>query len=313
MYAPSLVLTALVGCDAERYDSGASELMRVREATFHPGELPEDNTAEQPLVLNAAGVNYVVTQGQGSVVYNGLLSKDAYSVAVTFPTVSSGYWVVPAGGPDVTQDGNLVFLMTIDFTSEVPYGLQTLSFVAIDGDGNPGPRYDTLLCVLPESGAGSLAACDPEVTPPNAVISLSWDTAVDLDLVVVAPNGKVVSAKAPTTALAEGTIPSELVNAESTGSLSRDSNGGCVIDNIRRESLVFPGEPEPGEYLLYASLHSACGRSYVNYGLSLFQRVDEEDGTHPVIRDDLARGELVSLQADAGESLGTFVAALTLP
>ena len=43
---------------------GASEAFRVREGTFFTGELPEDEAATSPVVVYAAGVSYVLTQGQ---------------------------------------------------------------------------------------------------------------------------------------------------------------------------------------------------------------------------------------------------------
>lgn len=307
-----LVLAFIAGCDGQIYSDGSGEPFQVRDATFQAGELPE-GTAETPTVVNAASVGSIVTQGQGNISYSGLASPDTYAVNIGFPTVGTGYWSLPVDGPDVTQNGNLVFQFVADFTIEVPYGIQTVSMVAVDENTVPGPRYDTLLCILPEAAYGSLAACDEGSVPQNAVISLSWDTNVDLDLIVIAPNGKVVSSKFPTTALVDGTVPSDVLNDPSTGRLSRDSNSNCNIDGIRRESLVFPGEPPAGEYVVYASLHSACGLSHVRFAADLFRRVDAEDGTHPVEKTELAQGELFALNADGGASLGTRVARLTLP
>ncbi len=313
---PALLgLTALTACEdlSEQATSGASEPMQVRDATFHSGELPEDPEAAYPAIVYASGVGSVVTQGHGNISYKGLSTADAVSVAVTFPTVSSGYWVLPVQSADVTQDDGRLFSMTIDFTAEVPYGLQTISFVAFDEDHNVGPRYDATICILPESSDGNLAACTPDVVPQNAVLSLAWDTDVDLDLVVITPEGKVVSSKSPTTVLAEGELTRDQVNDPTTGTLSRDSNKNCLIDSINLESLVFPGEPPPGEYRVYASLFSDCGQSNVNFNLALFRRVEGDDGTWPVERTDLAQGQLLSGAADAGESLGTYVTTVSFP
>lgn len=307
------MLLLLLGCFDTNYNSGTFEPITVRDATFFEGAIPEDPDALSPAIVYAAGVNNVITQGKGNVSYSGLATTDAYSVAVAFPTVGTGYWVVPVEGVDVTQDDDYIFHTVLDFTPEVPYGIQTLSFVAFDEEGYVGPRYDTQVCILAESSDGNLSACSDEVTPQNAVISLSWDTNVDLDLVVVTPEGKVVNSKSPTTIVADGKIESEQIEDPSTGTLSRDSNKNCAIDSIRVESLVFPGEPPPGDYLVYASLFAPCGESYVNYGLTRFQRVDAADGTHPVERTELAAGQLLGSQADAGESNGTFVTTVTLP
>jgi hypothetical protein len=312
-FAPLLV-SSIAACDADPYASGAGEPIQVREGTFRPGALPIDPDADSPLVINAGGVGAIVTQGQASLPYSGLASKDAFSIGVAFPGIGTGYWVVPVGGPDVTQDSNLLFGLTIDFTVEVPHGLQTLQFVALDGRGRPGPVYETTVCVLPETAYGSLAACDPATPPQSAVLSLSWDTQVDLDLIVIAPNGKLVSSKLPTTALVDaGTpVPSEVLADPTTGRLSRDSNAGCHIDGIRLESLVFPGEPPAGEYQVYASLAAACGQPSVLFDLALLERIDAADGTFPVERTALAGGQLLALHAN-GSTLGTYLTTVILP
>lgn len=307
------MLLFLIGC-MDHYQSGASEWIRVREGTFMEGDLPSDDTATEPSIVYASGAGYIVTQGTGNISYKGLATPDAYSVAMAAEGISTGYWVVPLGGPDVTQDNDLMLKMTLDFLPEVPYGLQTLSFVALDAAGQPGPRYDSTVCVLPDIAENNLAACSDEITPPNAVISLSWDTNVDLDLVVVAPNGKVVTWNAPSTVIpVDGEVDRDELRAESTGQLSRDSNADCVIDGIRLESLIFPGEPLAGDYQIYADLNSACDQSYVNFALDLYRRVDAEDGTHPVEKTELGTGELIALQQDDGSALGSYLTTLTLP
>jgi hypothetical protein len=316
MRALPLVLPVVLvaACAAtEPFDSGAGEPIRVQGGTFVEGRLPVRPDAETPKVVYASGVGGVVTAGQGDIAYNGLATKDAFAVGVAFPTVGSGYWTVPVDGPDVTQDGQLLFDLVLDFTPEVPYGLQTLDFVAFDGDEEPGPAYHAELCVLPEVAGGNFAACDPETTPQNAILSLSWDTEVDLDLVIVAPNGKLVTSKHPTTALATLTVPREALDDPSTGTLSRDSNADCAIDGINVESLVFPGEPPPGEYEVWVRLHQHCGHAYVNWKLELLRRVDAADGTHPVETTHIASGELLASQVSRGDALGTFVTTVTLP
>ncbi len=300
---PLVLLVLLLGCAEDPYASGAGEPILVRNATFHRGDLPDNTDATLPQVLFATSVGYVVTQGQGNIAYSGLVSKDAYSVAVAFDGIGSGYWTVPAGGPDVTQNNDLVFELTIDFTRDVPYGLQTVTFVAIDEEGRAGPPLQTNVCVLPESAEGSLAACDPALSPQSAVLSLTWDTDVDLDLVVITPDGRVVSWKAPA-------IPSE---EGEEAAISRDSNANCDIDSIRRESLVFPGPPLPGEYQIFASLYSDCHQRHVNYQATLFERIEAADGTFPIERADLAAGVLLGAQANAGATNGTHIATVTLP
>jgi len=312
---PAILLLALSACDTSTdYSAGRGEAVQVRGATFKSGELPVDDGAAAPTIVSASGKSYIVTQGIGNIGYSGLATPEAYSVAVAATDISDGYWVMPVQGADVTQEDALIFKVTLDFLPEVPYGLQTLRFVAFDEAGHPGPEYDSSICVLPDYSENNLAACSDEVTPQNAVISLRWDTLVDLDLVVVTPGGKVVRYDAPTTGEVEGSeVPKEVVKDATTGRLSRDSNADCAIDSMNLESLIFPGEPPAGDYKVYADLHDPCGESYVNFSLAEYVRTDADDGTHPVETTLLGGGELVADQADGGDGLGTFLTTVTLP
>jgi hypothetical protein len=308
-----LLLLTPTGCDSG-FDSGASEAFQVRDGTYHTGEIPIDPEATTPSVIYVGAAGHIVTQGTGNIGYDGLATKDAFSVAAAVPESGPGYWTVPVDGPDVTQDGNLLFDLTADFGRGVPYGLQSLVFSAIDGDGHPGPATESSLCVLPDYAEGSFTACDPTIPPQALVLSLLWDTDVDLDLVVVTPEGKVVSPKAPTTVLPDpnGSIPSDALSDPTTGKLSRDSNRDCVIDSFRMESLVFEVAPPSGEYVVYASLNKACGEPQVGFDLRLYE--SQADGeTWTVDETDLAAGQLLAAQADGGESLGSFVARVRLP
>lgn len=300
-----MLAVLLIAC-TDAYQSGASEPISVRDGSFHPGDLPVDDGAVTPAILYVASVGYVITQGQSNVGYSGLASTDAWSVAVAFPDLGTGYWVVPVDGPDVTQENNLLFNLTVDFTRDVPYGLTSLSFVAMDGEGNPGPRTDAKLCVLPDFADNNYAACTEDVPPQDTILSLSWSTDVDLDLVVVTPAGQVVRPESPSTAVDDD-------DESVIGVLTRDSNGQCAIDSIRLESLVFEEAPPEGDYAVYASLFSPCGQPSSYFDLALHQRVDEADGTWSIESTELAAGAVFAAQADGGASLGTYVTTLSLP
>lgn len=298
------MLALLLACAGA--PNGASEPLVVREGTFFEGDLPTNDAATTPSVIYVASVGYVVTQGQGNVRYTGLASTDAYSVAVALPDQGTGYWIVPVDSPDPTQDDNYLFDLTADFSRATTYGLTSLSFVALDANASPGPRYDATLCILPDFADTNFAECDPETPPQHTVLSLTWDTNVDLDLLVVTPSGKVVSPDSPSTLLDED-------DESEPGVLTRDSNDNCVVDNIRLESLVFEEEPPAGEYVVYASLHSPCGEPSVNFRLTQHTRVDNADGTWSTESVDLATGALLAEQADGGATLGTRLATVTLP
>ena len=302
-----ILLAACAGAPA-----GSSEALQIREGTFMAGDLPSDETASTPTITSAAARSFIATQGQGNLGYSGLASPDSWSVAVWFPGVSTGYWVVPVEGLDLTQDGDRIFGLTVDFGRDVPYGPGELELVALDADGRPGPAYISDICVLPDYADDNYAVCSPDIPPQHTIVSLRWDTPVDLDLVVVTPSGKVVSAKNPTTAV-DADEDGELDEDLTTGALSRDSNGTCHIDGFDLESLVFAEEPPAGSYTFYASLFSACDQDYVNFSASLYQRVVADDGGWSMTETVLPHGELLAVQADGGTSFGTFVTSLTLP
>jgi hypothetical protein len=129
----------------------------------------------------------------------------------------------------------------------------------------------------------------------------------------VTPDGKVVDPSSPTTANVDAPIPSDVVNDPTTGTLSRDSNAGCVIDGLNLESLIFPGEPPAGDYLVYADLYSACGQDHVDFALTLHERVDADDGTWTIDSEQLAAGQLLDSQADRGTGLGTLLTTVSFP
>jgi hypothetical protein len=306
---------AMPACVANEYSSGASEPFKVPGATFKLGDLPSEDAAVTPLVVNLSGVSAVVTQGQGEIAYSGVSSPDTYAIGVAFQGIGDGYWVVPVQGPDVTQNNGLVFEFDAEFTREVPFGLQELEVVAFDALGQPGPRYTAALCILPEASYGSLAACDPSVSPQSAVISLRWDADVDLDLIVLTPEGKIVYHKAPTTAFPNenSVVPDEDINDPSTGTITRDSNRDCDIDGLRLESLVFPGPPPGGRYHVFANLSSACLQNSVTATVEVFRRVNGDGDTHIVEREVLGSLQLTQVHANGGEAIGTYVTSVDLP
>ena len=104
-----MIALLLVACDGQEYLVGASEPVRVHGGVFHEGALPVDDAAITPLVLNAGSVGAIITAGQASMPYSGLATPDSYSVAVAFPTLGTGFWVVLVDGPGVTQENALFF------------------------------------------------------------------------------------------------------------------------------------------------------------------------------------------------------------
>lgn len=307
---PLLLAGALFACSGEPTVSGVEEPVRLRSATFKEGSLPP-STLASPIVTSLEVPSTTIQPGQTAKTLVGRASPDAFAIGVRFADLGSGYWVFPADGPDPQNNGELGWQTVADFASDLPAGLHSLLVVAIDGAGQAGPVRELPLCIagpVPDNGN----SCDRTKNPPPAVISLSWDTKADVDLVVITPDGRQVDAKHPRTVAPPPPGPSTGVDAgtASAGSIDRDSNGNCVTDNVRRENLVFPERPPPGSsYLVYASLFSACGTQVVHFELSLYEATaDESDPKlQHLVQSITKRGVMLPVEASGGATLGTFV------
>ncbi len=311
---------AVAGCDRAPSRLGLDEPIRVREGVFHPGDLPgtqpdaDGGTGTTIAITALENANGIVQWREAGKALGGRATRDVFSVAVRFATFGTGYWVVPAGAIDATQNDERVWSMTADFGDEIPTGLQRLRFVAFDGEGRAGTQRDIEVCIVGAT-PDNLNACDPAIAPPREIFSLTWDTNVDLDLRVLTPDGKWVEWKRPTTTLGDGgRIDRAALSAPDVGSLNRDSNGGCAIDGIRREDLVWQGSPRPGVYRVYANLFDACGLGSVNWRFTEYRRDGNPDaGLTHLVEQRHIDGTLGAQAANGGASSGTFVTEITLP
>jgi len=303
----ALVLTS---CGGERNPSGLEEPFRVRNAQFHEGDLPGSapgdagTSTTTPEITALESANSLLRLRQPGKVFSGRTNPRGATVGVRFPTLGTGWWQLNVGGPDPTFDNDYTWTLQADFSDALPTGLQNLRFVAIDEAGRAGEQRDYRVCVLPDV-PDNLNACDPTIVPPDTVISLAWEEDVDLDLVVVTPEGRVVDARHPS---------AEMPATRTSGALDRNSNANCAIDSIRRENLVFQGAPAVGVYRIYANLFSACGRPATRYRATVHLREILEGGRTSGVRETFRRdGLLTALSANGGAALGTFVGEVTLP
>ena len=311
---PLALLCALAACGGEPAPSGLGEPLRVRRAQFRVGALPGAPEADggvpdgAPALTALESASAVLHLRQPGKVFSGRTNPRGATVGVRFPALGTGWWQLDVGGPDPTFDNDYTWTLQADFGDDLPTGLQTLRFVAIDPAGNAGPQRDYRVCVVPDV-PDNLNACDPTIAPPDTVISLAWDDDVDLDLVVVTPDGRTVDARHPTTAAPiGGSVPRD------AGALDRNSNANCALDGIRRENLVFQGAPSPGVYRLYVNLFSACGRAATRFRVTTHLREILDEGRSSRVRESFRRdGLLTALAANGGASRGTFVGEVTLP
>ena len=308
MRALLVLLAVLVACSGISANTGIDQPIRVRNATFKNGGFPAGGPT--PTVTSLQTTSTVIRPGELEKTISGRVSPDAYAVGMRLDDVGTGYWVFPAGAPDSQNNNELDWSSTSDFGIDVPTGLHTLDVVAIDGAGNAGPLQTLSLCFAPPI-PDNLNACDPTVAPPASIFSMSWDTPADLDLVVVTPDGRIVSAKHPRTVAPPPPGPGAQDSGvtANTGVFDHDSNANCVIDGFQREDLVFQQRPDPGSYLVYASLFDACGQANVHFKFSLFEaEVSPTDPKVQQLTESITKeGFMLPIEASGGATLGTFV------
>lgn len=310
------VLTILLaGCTGVSADLGLDEPLRVPSARFVegplPGVSPDDTETADPAITLVETANTVVRIGQANKELSGRTSSDAIAVAVAFTGLGTGYWVSPLGPPDPTAGNELTWTLDMSIGWNVPIGPGSIDVVAIDAGGNAGKQYRTAVCVRPDL-LDNFSSCDSTLSPPDTVVALTWDTNVDLDLAVRTPEGKLVSSASPSTVAHAPPISQAELAADGVGVLDRDSNGGCRIDALNREALVWRTKPKAGTYLVYANLPDACGQTSVRFTATLYRAQTLDDGSKQLVEVSRQGGRLLGDAADGGVGPGLFLLQLAL-
>jgi hypothetical protein len=311
---------SLAACSGEPITQALEEPIRVStteyETQFIEGELPglapltadEINAGEKPRAPNVTSVNLAsasIPPREPSRTLSGLASPDSVAIGVRLEGLGSGYWVFPTSSADAVNDGALEWKFSAAFGGDLPPGKRRLLLSGIDAAGHAGTQLGLTLCLQPEIPDNG-NACDPTQNPPALVVSLGWDAAVDLDLRVITPSGKVVDSKHPTTAEQDDGGKLDPTD-EGVGAIDHDSFANCATDGRRRENLVFQSEPEPGTYLVYANLYDACGESGAGFDVSLHVATIGEDDTEQLTETFRQAGSISAFNANGGAKLGTYV------
>jgi hypothetical protein len=190
-------------------------------------------------------------RGDTALHLSGSLDPSANAVAL-WANGDPGFWLLPAGPPDVAVPGALTFAVTAAVARDAPLGVGAVSVAALSPQGLAGTAAMAVLEVLPRQAAGG-----------QLVVSLSWDTDADLDLHLVDPDGVEVWARNPNSwQPTPGAPPTAWRDG---GLLDLDSNAGCRIDGRDQENVVWATVPPSGHYLVRVDAPSLCGQSVARW------------------------------------------------
>lgn len=250
LLAFALALAAAACGASVKDDPGADAYMRVPGATFVRGAMP-DGVAGGPPASSIVLVNAIIHPDSVDYPIAGALGTGSTAAALGLAG-DSGYWIVPAGLPNVSTPDDPSFAATATFSAGVVPGTYSLVVRGVDAAGRFGaPGTQTLT-----------AQASPSAPQGAFVITLAWDTESDLDLHVVDALGDEIFHGAMSDQPPPFAAPQE---AGSYGFLDWDSNANCVIDGKRQESVIRPAAPPPGTYTVRVDAASLCGQSIARW------------------------------------------------
>lgn len=246
-----LALAALAACEpsVSSFGPGLHQLVRVPEGQLQRGDLgPDEGGPEVSQVLRPQAE---VVRGDATVVLGGRLAPGGVALHVQ-AVGDPDHWVLGAKGFDFVVQDELQFSARLEFSHAINDDEVRLLLQAADADGRLGPITETVFLMA------------DTVPPARLLVSLAWDSPVDLDLHVRDARGVVVGAKNINSFEPTPGVPEPDAWREG-GFLDFDSNQHCELDLRNRENVVWlEGDPPAGRYQVYAHFYSACGRPSVN-------------------------------------------------
>jgi hypothetical protein len=249
---PGILLLALgfLGCSqgADPYQGAVADF-RVADAQFQRGVPPEPSGG--PDIHGLSSGNNRVVPGLGASSFSGRVVDTAQSVLLYLEN-DAGYWIVPTGVIDPTQEGERTFSAKIAFARTIGVGSHKVLVRGVDAMGRVGKPDDFTFVVLSTVPEGAL------------VVALEWDADADLDLRVTMPNPNPTATEptielGPKRASTRKPVPDGGVDNGAV--IDFDSNAQCLIDGRRAENLVIKQAPPPGPYQVRVDTAGLCGIS----------------------------------------------------
>ncbi len=203
-------------------------------STAPPAPAPDGGVLPPPTVSFGSSPNNTVHPGEISKSISIIAAQNTRTVAVGLAS-DPGYWIVPVSVRSIEFAPNFEVALALDFDRSIAPGKVQILFAAADEEKRYGP-----------AGAKDFAVSDDVPVAPF-VVSLRWTADMDLDLLVVRPDGTLLSNKAVRAASDD---PNQRIDF--------DSNIGCQIDGHRIENAIF-NSLSAGLYQVYVRTSSACG------------------------------------------------------
>lgn len=251
VFAAALLVVGPGACGPSASDNpGTAAALQIPGAQFYPGVMPAGSPSA-PGVASIVVINSTIRPGEVAYPISGAVDPGATAAAVGLQG-DVGYWIVPAGLPNVATPSDPSFAATAAFSLAMAPGAHALIVEAVDAHGNFG---------LPSTQSLTAQA---SASPPTGdlVITLTWDTESDMDLHVIDAMGVEIDhdnmsdEPPPFAPQPEG---------GSYGYLDWDSNANCVIDGKREEDVIWPNAPPSGSYTARVDAASLCGQPIAHW------------------------------------------------
>ncbi len=223
--------TTVVGAEISAYV--AAVMIEGVRGILQTGEAP--TAAGGPNVTAPASVNGIT----GGSVELPLSGGQFRTVAVHVEGVS-GYYLVQLPFDVTTTDA------IITVAGNVPAPDFAVIFSSADANGVWGTGSATAVSVITVAGG-------------DIQVSVTWNTAADVDLHVLDPSGEEIYYGNRT--------------STSGGELDIDANAACSTSNLRQENIGWkPSSAPSGQYVVRVDYWSACGAVRTDYIVTIYLR-----------------------------------------